>query len=145
MHSIAKSTTALALLGGLALVGTLAGCSASSVAAPESTAPAAAATAKGNYKDGTYTQTASYQAPSGTEKVDVTITLAGNVITAVTVVGHATDPEAKTYQKEFAAGVGAVAVGKKIADIKVDKVGGSSLTSGGFNTAVEAIRAGAVS
>ena len=73
----------------------------------------------------------------------MTITLKGDVITAVEVVGNATDPQAKQHQGEFIAGISDVVVGKDIDTIKVDKVGGSSLTSGGFNKAVEEIKADA--
>ncbi len=51
--------------------------------------------------------------------------------------------EAKQHQGEFIAGISDVVVGKDIDTIKVDKVGGSSLTSGGFNKAVEEIKADA--
>lgn len=132
------STTATALLGGLALAGALAGCSTS---AP--TSDTGSGTSSGTYKDGTYTESADYQAPSGTETVDVTLTLADNVITAVEVTGHATDPEAKLHQGEFRDGISNEVVGKNIDEIQVDRVGGSSLTSGGFNKAVELIKADA--
>lgn len=151
MRSPDKNKTAVALLGGLALVGALAGCStpAASTSAPSdgASAPAGSGSGAGNasYADGTYTESADYQAPSGTEAVDVTITLADNVITAVEVTGHATDPQAKQHQGEFKDGIAAVVVGKNIDDIKVDRVGGSSLTSGGFNKAVELIKADAAS
>jgi uncharacterized protein with FMN-binding domain len=150
MRSPDKNTTAAALLGGLALVGALAGCS-SPTASPSTPSDEATTTAPdatsstGSYKDGTYTESADYQAPSGTETVDVTITLADNVITAVEVAGHATDPQAKQHQGEFKDGIAGVVVGKNIDDIQVDRVGGSSLTSGGFNKAVELIKADAAS
>jgi uncharacterized protein with FMN-binding domain len=124
----------LAVIAGLGVVGALAGCS----------APAADGGITGPYTDGTYEATGDYQAPSGTESVDVTVTLAGDVITDVQVVGDATDPQAQQHQGEFIDGIGAVVVGKSIDDIQVDKVGGSSLTSGGFNKAIEAIKADAV-
>lgn len=138
--------TATALLGGLALVGALASCSAPAAAPDTGTATDSGSTtdtSTGTYTDGTYTESADYQAPSGTETVDVTLTLAGNVITAVEVTGHATDPEAKQHQGEFKDGIAAVVVGKSIDAIQVDRVGGSSLTSGGFNKAVELIKADA--
>lgn len=143
-----STTTATALLGGLALAGALAGCS-----APAATTDTGSGTGSGTttdappstatYADGTYTESADYQAPSGTETVDVTITLADNVITAVEVTGHATDPQAKQHQGEFKGGIAAVVVGKNIDEIQVDKVGGSSLTSGGFNKAIDLIKADA--
>jgi len=135
MRTLDRNTAAVALLGGVALVGALAGCSTSAETADSGIA--------GPYTDGTYTESADYQAPSGTETVDVTITLVDDVITAVDVTGHASDPQAKVHQGEFASGIAAVVVGKSIDEIQVDKVGGSSLTSGGFNAAVELIKADA--
>lgn len=148
MRSFTPQKPAIAVFAGFALVGALAGCStpasdsaAASTGAP-STSPSAAPAAS-TYKDGTYTESADYQAPSGTETVDVTLTLASGVVTAVTVQGHATDPQAKIHQGQFASGIAGVVVGKNINDLQVDKVGGSSLTSGGFNAAVEEIKADA--
>jgi uncharacterized protein with FMN-binding domain len=143
-----KNTTAASLLGGLALVGALAGCSAPATTPgadtpDEATTAPDSSTSSGAYADGTYTESGTYQAPSGTETVDVTFTLAGDVVTAVEVAGHATDPEAKQHQGEFADGIAGVVVGKNLDEIQVDRVGGSSLTSEGFNTAVEAIKADA--
>ncbi|MBX3100267.1 MAG: FMN-binding protein [Salinibacterium sp.] len=136
MRLLDQNKTAVALLGGVALVGALAGCSSGA---------ADSSGVHGTYTDGTYTESADYQAPSGTETVDVTLTLASNVITAVKVTGHATDPQAKTHQGEFAGGIAGIVVGKNLDDIKVDKVGGSSLTSGGFTAAVALIKADAAS
>lgn len=155
MRSLDKNKTAVALLGGLALVGALAGCSAPAAdtstptdtgsgtteTTPQSTPDAPAAGA--SYTDGTYTESADYSAPSGTETVDVTLTLAAGVVTDVKVAGHATDPQAKLHQGQFADGIAGVVVGKSIDDLTVDKVGGSSLTSGGFNAAVDLIKADA--
>ena len=143
----------LALIAGLSLVGALAGCSSpgdvagagsgsgndESTGSGESAPDASAA----DYADGTYTASGDYSAPSGTETVEVTITLEDNIITAVEVVGDATDPEAKLHQGEFIDGIQQVVVGKNIDEIQVDKVGGSSLTSGGFNRAVDEIKADA--
>lgn len=132
MRSAIDSRTAVALVTGLTLAGALAGCS-------------AATGITGPYTDGTYTETGGYQAPSGPESVDVTVTLVGDIITDVQVVGSATDPQAQQHQGEFVDGIAAVVVGKNIDDLSVDKVGGSSLTSGGFNKAIEAIKGDAKS
>ena len=141
MRSSTKNTTALAL-GGLALIGALAGCS-SPVATEASITPDGGAAPSGDYTDGTYTESGTYNAPSGTETVDVTVTLADNVITDVSVVGEASDPQAKRHQGEFSDGIAAEVVGKNIDEISVDKIGGSSLTSGGFNEAIDTIKADA--
>lgn len=151
MRSLTDSKSAVALIAGLTLVGALAGC-APTAAAPDDTTTEPDTTetetdtdsgstdAAGGYTDGTYTESGTYQAPSGTETVEVTVTLADDVITDVQVVGEATDPQAKLHQGEFVSGIAGIVVGKSIDDISVDKVGGSSLTSGGFNAAIDAIK-----
>jgi uncharacterized protein with FMN-binding domain len=151
MRSLTESKTA-ALIAGLALATGLAGCAATTDDGPDPNAvdpappsPSAtdggsADTGTGGYADGTYTESGDYQAPSGTETVTVTVTLADDTVTAVEVTGDATDPQAMLHQKEFIDGIGAVVVGKKLDDLQVDRVGGSSLTSGGFNAAIAAIK-----
>jgi len=96
------------------------------------------------YADGTYTASGSYTAPSGQEEVEVELTLEGDTVTAVTVTPTATDRQAAGFQQQFADGISAEVVGKDIDSLDVSRVAGSSLTSGGFNAAVEAIKAEAV-
>ncbi|GAA2245217.1 hypothetical protein N1031_15455 [Herbiconiux moechotypicola] len=93
------------------------------------------------YTDGTYEATGSYTSPNGQEEIDVSITLESDIITAVTVTPEATNPNSVNYQTQFADGIAAVVVGEDIDEISVSRVAGSSLTSGGFNEAVEAIKA----
>lgn len=116
----------------------------SSAATGEATTAAEAATtaaASGStYQDGTYTATGTYTSPGGTEEVTVTLTLTGDVITAATAEGGATKPPSSQYQAEFVDNFAALIVGKDVADVSLDKVAGSSLTSGGFNEAVETIK-----
>ena len=158
MLSLHDNKTSIAVFAGLTLVGSLAGCAASTAdagtgsttnetataqnpaASGSPSSPAAAGASGSTYKDGTYTESADYQSPNGTETIDVTLTLAGDVITDVKVVGHGTSPDSQLHQGQFASGISAVVVGKDIDQIKVDKVGGSSLTSQGFNIAVGEIK-----
>ena len=147
----------LAILTGLTLVGALAGCSTAAAdgetttgtdsGTADSTAPDSAdeATTTGSYADGTYTESADYTSPGGTETVEVTVTLADGIITEVEAVGDGDNPNSKRYQSEFAGGIADVVVGKSIDEISVDKVAGSSLTSAGFNDAIDAIKADAAS
>ncbi|MDQ1121655.1 FMN-binding protein [Microbacterium trichothecenolyticum] len=146
-----------ALLGVAGIV-TLAGCSggtatdapAESAAAPAaSSAPTTSAptsstaggsTATGVYKDGTYEATGQYATPESVETVDVTLTIAGDTVTAVTVTGDPQAAESRRYQSEFIGGIADEVVGKKLDEISVSKVAGSSLTSGGFNKAVDTIK-----
>jgi len=146
MRTIHPSKSAAALIAGLALAGSLAACSSPAPTSGGDTggdtgSDTGSDTAGGEFTDGTYEASGSYQAPSGTESVDVTVTLEGGVITDVVVVGTATDPEAKVHQGEFIDGIAGEVVGKPIDEIQVSKVSGSSLTSGGFNKAIEEIKA----
>ena len=134
----------VAVFAGLSLVGALAGCSAAPESEAATTGPDSATPATGgDYTDGSYEASGDYVSPNGTETVDVTVTLADGVITDVEVVGDGDNPNSKRYQGEFSAGIADVVVGKSIDEIEVDTVAGSSLTSGGFNAAIEQIKADA--
>lgn len=96
--------------------------------------------AAGDYTDGTYTADGSYQTPETVEEISVTLTLADGVVTEVEVTGDPQAPETTRYQSEFIDGISDEVVGKSIDELNVDRVAGSSLTSGGFNSAVDAIK-----
>lgn len=136
----------LGIVGALAL----AGCSTSGAAttgpadtdAGASTAPdSGSASAGGVYADGTYTAEGSYATPESVETIEVTVTLADDVITDVEVTGDPQKSESQEYQGRFIGGIADVVVGQDIDEISVSRVAGSSLTSGGFNQAIEAIKA----
>ena len=95
------------------------------------------------YADGTYTAEGSYATPESVETITVTVTLENDVITAVDVSGDPQKPESEQYQGEFIGGISDVVVGQDIDEISVSRVAGSSLTSGGFNEAIAAIKADA--
>ncbi|CAL4860153.1 FMN-binding protein [Microbacterium sp. MM2322] len=139
---------AAASVAGLAL---LAGCAGQTTAGSAQNPPASAdagsgaSSGSGPFKDGTYTAEGTYQTPETVEKIKVTLTIASDVVTDVEVTGDPQARETTQYQGEFIGGIKDAAVGKKLADLSVDKVGGSSLTSGGFNAAVKEIRTEAAS
>lgn len=97
-----------------------------------------------SYKDGTYSASGRYSSPGGQEEVDVTVTLANNVITDVTVTTDAASGTSAQYQSEFKNGYKKLVVGKNISDVKLSRVAGSSLTSTGFNNALDKIKTDAV-
>ncbi|WP_375387547.1 hypothetical protein [uncultured Amnibacterium sp.] len=150
--------TAVAVGGGLLSLAALAGCAptpsggattepadgASSAAATPadsgSPASSSASTAASGLKDGSYTATGDYTSPGGAAEIEVTVTLAGGTISKVQVVPKAQDATARQYEAQFASGIGAVAVGKPIAGLRVGAVSGSSLTGQGFEKALAAIR-----
>lgn len=96
--------------------------------------------ATGTYEDGTYTAEGSYQTPETVEQISVTLTLADGVVTDVEVTGDPQAPETEQYQGQFIDGIAEEVEGVALDDLNVDRVAGSSLTSGGFNDAVESIK-----
>lgn len=137
---------AAASVAGLAL---LAGCAGQTTAengtSSQPSADAGSGSSSGSYKDGTYTAEGTYQTPETVESISVTLTLESNVVTAVEVTGDPQARETEQYQSEFIGGIQDEVVGKNLDDLSVDRVGGSSLTSGGFNAAVAEIRTEAAS
>ena len=57
------------------------------------------------------------------------------------ITQHPSNPNTRKFQGEFAGGIAGQIVGKNIDELNVSKVAGSSLTSGGFNQALEKIKA----
>jgi uncharacterized protein with FMN-binding domain len=141
-----------AALAGVAGIVALAGCGAVTVGASDdedSTAGTSATETSGtgtdssdegaSYADGTYTAEGSYQTPESIETVTVTVTLEDDVVTSVEVTGDPQANESRQYQSQFIGGVADEVVGVAIDELSVDRVAGSSLTSGGFNAAIEQI------
>lgn len=93
-----------------------------------------------SYKDGVYDVKGSYNSPAGAETLGVKLTLKDNVVTDAEVVVEATNPKSKFMQDAFAGGYKEMVIGKKINDIHLEKVSGSSLTPIGFNDALEQIK-----
>ncbi len=150
-NAVPRSVRSAAALAGVAGMFALAGCAsgatttddASSAPATDSSPSAAqtgAAAGGTTYTDGTYTAEGSYQTPESVEQISVTLTLEGGVVTDVEVTGDPQARESQQYQSQFIGGIAEVVVGESIDDIEVSRVAGSSLTSGGFNEAVEEIK-----
>ena len=97
----------------------------------------------GAYADGDYSAEGSYSNPGGESTVKVDLTISDGTISDVTVTPEAKNGTSKQYQEKFAGGVSGEVVGKSLDDVKVSKVAGSSLTSGGFNKAIEQIKSDA--
>lgn len=93
-----------------------------------------------SYKDGTYDAVGAYTSPAGAEEIDVKLTLKGNIVTDAAVIAKATAPKSQFMQKAFIDGFKEQVIGKSIADLKLSKVSGSSLTPLGFNDALEKIK-----
>lgn len=93
-----------------------------------------------SYKDGTYTVDGDYTSPGGAEIIGVTVTLKDGVITESSVETKATRPNSVKFQGIFAENYKPLVDGKKIDEVKLDKVSGSSLSPKGFNDALEKIK-----
>lgn len=96
-----------------------------------------------SYKDGDYTGKGSYPNPGGTSSLTVSLTLKDNTISALEVQPGASSETSAQYQQQFIGGIKGEVVGKKIDSLDVSKVSGSSLTSQGFNQAIDQIKADA--
>lgn len=92
------------------------------------------------YKDGVYEATGNYRSPAGTEEIDVKVTLENGGIKDVSVTPKADSPTSKQYQTLFVNNYKGNVVGKKIDDVTLSKVSGSSLTPIGFNEAITKIK-----
>jgi uncharacterized protein with FMN-binding domain len=96
------------------------------------------------YANGVYDESGSYVSPGGPETIEVHLTLSHDLVSAISVTpGAANDPTATSYENMFAAGLNKVVVGKNIDSLNVGAVGGSSLTSRGFNAALAKIKSDA--
>jgi uncharacterized protein with FMN-binding domain len=136
-------------IAGLSLAGPVAGCAPSTADSAPGSAGATPAPSAGSsslavsgasYKDGTYSADGNYVSPNGTETVGVQLTLAAGKVTEVQITQHPSNPNTRKFQGQFAGGIAAQVVGKNIDELNISKVAGSSLTSGGFNQAVEKIK-----
>lgn len=114
-------------------------------ATPASTAPAGGGASTDPAEDteftaGEYEAEGSYHTPGGIQSVEVELTLtADGTITELDVDGQAESGTSTIYQGKFESGINAQVVGKKITELSVSEVSGSSLTSKGFNAAIDDI------
>lgn len=144
--TVSPSVRKGAAVAGVAGLLVLAGCSGAADAEDSastdtgSDTSSADSTEAGDYADGTYTAEGSYQTPETVETISVSITLEDSIVTAVEVTGDPQARETEQYQGEFIDGIEAEVVGVAIDDLDVSRVAGSSLTSGGFNTALDEIK-----
>lgn len=107
---------------------------------PAETTPATPTTA---YSDGAHSITTSYIAPgNANHTMAVTLTLKDDVVTASTITfGGDKVGESSKYQSRFMSAYESQVIGKKLDTIKLSRVGGASLTTGGFNDAVAKVKA----
>ncbi len=134
-HADAASISG-ALPAGCMLRGPLSSC----VLPPSTTTPIVRPEA---YRNGRYTVTGRYLTPGGAESIGVEMTLEHGSVTAASVQVEAKSPTARQFQMQFASRYAARVVARPSADLGVSRVAGASLTSVGFDDALEQIRAAA--
>lgn len=110
--------------------------------APIAETPAPTAVETSVYKNGEYTVTSSYIAPSRTtHNVTTTFTLTNDVVTKSTVAFTGEENTTSAFmQNKFSAAYQTEVVGKKLDAISLSRVGGASLTTGAFNKAIVEIK-----
>ncbi len=96
-------------------------------------------TSTSTFKDGSYSAVGNYNSPGGAEEIGVTVTVKDDVITDATVKVMATRPASKNWQTTVSSNIKSAVVGKKLNDVVLDKVSGSSLTPKGWNDAISKI------
>ncbi|MBP6944817.1 hypothetical protein KBB85_02235 [Patescibacteria group bacterium] len=94
----------------------------------------------GSFKDGTYTAKGTYSVHSGPEEITISLTLKDGLITDTTFAGTPAVKMSQKFMDMFAENYKPMVIGKKISEVKLGKVSGSSLTPMGFNEAVEKIK-----
>jgi len=92
------------------------------------------------YKDGSYSAVGTYTSTAGPEEIAVTLSLENDMIVNATVISKATNEVSVKLQGMFIGGFKGIVIGKKIDDVVLDKVAGSSLTPKGWNDAVAKIK-----
>lgn len=92
----------------------------------------------------TATVRTSYKNPGGADEVGFSVSVDGNgIITKASVEVLAKNPTSIMRQEAFAEGLPQAIQGKKLSDLNsIDKVGGSSLTTGSFNVSLAQLKAG---
>ncbi len=120
----------------------------SATTTPATTTPATATTpvattssaTTSGYKDGTYTATASYYVPHGQNNISVKIVIKNGVVSSVTPTHDYADGESQMYTGSFNDSISGKVVGKDISSLaSLSRVGGASLTTEGFDQAIQAI------
>lgn len=119
--------------------------STSSSSSTSTTATTATAATNASYKDGSYTASGNYQTPGGQESISLSITVKNGIVSSTSLKQNANNHDSREYQAAFASGYQSKIVGKALSSISLSRVSGSSLTSQGFNDALDQIKAQAAS
>ena len=109
------------------------------VPAPVVTNPTPAPADNNTYTNGTYYTTKSYRTPDGTYQMNVSLTVNNDKVTASTLSFDA-DGARDGYSKRFSNGYQNQVTGKDLGSVNLSRVGGASLTTNAFNSALSSIK-----
>ncbi len=94
------------------------------------------------YKNGQYSTTVTYSNNhTGNNTITVIFAITNDVVTGYSNSHTVTDSKSQLYVDNFNAGIGSLTVNKPMATISASRVGGASLTTNAFNSALATIRA----
>lgn len=96
-------------------------------------------TTTSGYKDGTYSATASYYVPRGSNGITAKVTIANGKISSVTTNHTYADRESGMYIDSFDAAIKNAVVGQSADGLSLGRIGGATLTTDGFNDALTQI------
>lgn len=104
--------------------------------APQTQVPESPAT---TYNNGTYSTSKTYRTPDGSYTMNVSITLANDTVTSVSTTFDS-KAQRDGYTKRFSNSYQSYVLGKDLESVNLSRVGGASLTTGAFNSALNTIR-----
>jgi cytoskeletal protein RodZ len=91
------------------------------------------------YSNGTYYATKSYRTPDGTYQMNVSVTVKNDAVTGSTLSFDANGSR-DGYSKRFSSGYQNQVIGQDLGGLSLSRVGGASLTTKAFNSALDTIR-----
>lgn len=89
--------------------------------------------------DGTYSASSSFSTPGGADAIKLSLTIKDGVVTNATATTVTDDNTSRSYDDRFLDAYKEVVVGKKVSDLNLSRVAGASLTTQGFNDALQKI------
>ena len=93
-----------------------------------------------SYKDGTYTKSINYRVPNGTNSLTVTMVIKNGLVDSVKTSSNYADYESQYYISGFENSINTSVKGKQLSSLSIGRIGGASLTSNAFNSAIKSIR-----
>ena len=90
------------------------------------------------YKNGTYRTSSSYRTPDGQYLMEVGVTVSNDIITSTSL--SFTKGGGDSYSKKFNNSYQSTVIGRDLSTVHPSRIGGASLTTRAFNSALDTIR-----